>query len=176
MISPRQRHPYRHFSLSAISPCIIRNQTDIDRFVGLSYLAVQCIFPRYLINQTGSTIQRDNRTAFNDYFFGVNRISAGISTLSILCPPSISILSKQYTNGPRFTTTWLRISSANGFASSNFTGISITHSTQSPFFQMRFTSAYVFAFQVPCTGSPFTFKVAFSHQSGTRRNKENAFF
>ena len=56
--------------------------------------------------------------------------------------------------------------------SSNFTGISITHSTQSPFFQMRFTSAYVFAFQVPCTGSPFTFKVAFSHQSGTRRNKE----
>lgn len=70
MISPRQRHPYRHFSLSAISPCIIRNQTDIDRFVGLSYLAVQCIFPRYLINQTGSTIQRDNRTAFNDYFSG----------------------------------------------------------------------------------------------------------
>lgn len=159
MISPRQRHPYRHFSLSAISPCIIRNQTDIDRFVGLSYLAVQCIFPRYLINQTGSTIQRDNRTAFNDYFFGVNRISAGISTLSILCPPSISILSKQYTNGPRFTTTWLRISSANGFASSNFTGISITHSTQSPFFQMRFTSAYVFAFQVPCTGSPLPSKL-----------------
>ena len=28
----------------------------------------------------------------------------GISTLSILCPPSISILSRQYTNGPRFTT------------------------------------------------------------------------
>lgn len=99
MISPRQRHPYRHFSLSAISPCIIRNQTDIDRFVGLSYLAVQCIFPRYLINQTGSTIQRDNRTAFNDYFFGVNRISAGISTLSILCPPSISILPNNIPTG-----------------------------------------------------------------------------
>ncbi len=56
-----------------------------------------------------------------------------------------------------------------------FTGISITPFHSPSFFQMRFTSAYVFAFQVPRTGSPFTFKVAFSHQSGTRRTKKNAF-
>lgn len=175
MISPRQRHPYRHFSLSAISPCIIRNQTDIDRFVGLSYLAYNVSFHDTSSTRravpSNATIGLPSMIIFSGST-GYRQVSAHyLSYVRLLYPYFPNNIPTGHVYHYLVTDFF-----ANGFASSNFTGISITHSTQSPFFQMRFTSAYVFAFQVPCTGSPFTFKVAFSHQSGTRRNKENAFF
>src|SRR5688572_30121861 len=100
---------------------------------------------------------------------GFNTGDAGITISNTFCEAVISADSRQYTNGPRFTATWLRVSSTNGFDSSSTTGISIIHSILSPAFQVLFTGTNEDEEREVATSVPFIFNLADLHQPGIRR-------
>ena len=175
VVSPCQRHHHRHFSLRGFP--MHNKESDGYGPVCQPFLPRGTRYLSMILHRPGRAVPSNATIGLPSmvYFFRVNRISAGIN-VSILCRASHIHAFRTVDQRPTFSplpgygflrpTDWLQQFYRH-----------IHHPFHTiPFFRMRFTSACVFAFQVPCTGSPFTFKVAFSHQSGTRRNKENAFF
>src|SRR3954467_5914809 len=105
------------------------------------------------------------RTGFRSFLIG-------IAISNTLVPFGRSVDSRQYTTGPRFTASWLRVSSTSGLLSINVTGMLRSSSTTSPAFQVRLMAAYWADLAAAVTGLPFTVRLALSHQPGMRRNKE----
>src|SRR5947207_837649 len=85
-------------------------------------------------------------------YTGCKSFLTGIAISNTLVPAGQSVDSMQYTTGPRFTATWLRVSSTSGLVSINVTGISRSSSMTSPAFQVRFNSAYCAAVVAMETG------------------------
>src|SRR5687767_15370617 len=84
-----------------------------------------------------------------------------------------SALSRQYTTGPLFTATWLRVSSTIGCDSINVAGISRSNVTTSPANHWRWITAYCSGLVGIAAGLPFIVMVAFLHHPGIRRYIEN---
>src|SRR5690606_22343401 len=99
---------------------------------------------------------------------GFSCMSDGMAILKIFCD-GMSADSIQYTTGPLFTATWLRVSSTIGLDSINVAGISNTSSIRSPFFQDWFKVKYFPPARSVLIVLPFTLTEALWHQPGIRK-------